>query len=191
MADLTGQKPSAKIIVGYSMRPSQEAADPGGMPYTGTFAEVFLADPRHESVNHWIWSEERQSGAKPPIAQSVAGWILKRYPDAWEHDVAARHREVDVLFVGFNPARFLKILGIECSMPPINKPLPIGMWVDGRHCCNIGRLVVPSEHEDAMTLPAVLRQRGLAPADGWIGPCRDAREDARLAAELATQVGIL
>jgi hypothetical protein len=166
-------------------------------PYTGTFDEVFLIDGKNRRPLQYLHAAD---GSKPPVSVRVRDYLLSAYPDAWTwdtHDV----RRPTVVFIGFNPRLFLKMLGIECSLPRVGKPCPPRMWYGNSDHRDILEAVLPRDFEKSLTLPVVLKcRRPLDPEDaakwdalldGWHGPHVQPERDARLSLELAAQLGFL
>lgn len=175
-------------------------------PYLCTFDEVtILAMAKGKGVNYK--SEGRAvGGKKPPICQAVRNFILGLYPDAWSLDTHPQgaERTVEVAFMGFNPRLFLKILGLECSLPVNNCPLPASMWYGNTDHRDIAEAVAPTPECKAVAWDwdfiVQARRMGLegdrlADYDkivaGWTGPGKDTDKDARLAAEWALQLGFV
>lgn len=166
-------------------------------PYTGTFDSVFVADPKNERGAQFDFHAD---GSKQPVSVRVRNWLLKHYPTGWgegEYDT----RNPPFRVIGFDPRRFLKILGLECSLPGINKPLPLKMWYSNSEHRDIAEAVLPSDFSKVLDLATVLKQRrphdGEArkkwdeALEGWTGPHVDPWKDATLATELANQLGFL
>lgn len=167
------------------------------MPYTGTFDAVAISDPANEGSRAWTFNPE----AKVPICVSVAKHILKAYPNAWSMDTHDM-RAPKVVFIGFNPRLFLKMLGAECSLPENNFPLPPKMWYSNSDHRDIETAVLPDEFAKAgLTLETVLKRRRPTAKDdqaawdkilnGWTGPHNDPVKDVLIATELAVQLGFL
>lgn len=179
------------------------------MPYTGTFDEVFLIDPQSPDERapektkmkalQYRWQPPEEGGTKPPVSVRVRNYLLKHYRHAWANDTNGR-RPAEVVFVGFDPRTFLKILGLECTLPAIAKPCPVGMWYGNSDHRDIGEAICPKEFV-GLTLPFALSFR--RPVDpeqavywdsitkGWTGPGETPEQDARIAIELARQLGFL
>jgi hypothetical protein len=164
-------------------------------PYTGTFDSVFIMDPKHEKVLQF----DHGSG-KTPVSVRVRNFFMNNYPDAWSDDTHGERRVPEAVIVGFDPRRFLKMLGLECSLPAIGKPLPLRLWYDNADHRDIEAAVKPSDFRKLDLVTAVKARR---PADqaaaekwdaklkDWPGPHVDPETDVWLAVELATQLGIL
>jgi len=172
-------------------------AEAKNQPYTGTFDEVFLVNPSKEGVFQWQFPPP--DSKKPPIAVSVRNYLLKNYPDAWAGDI---HDSVPpkVVFIGFDMRRFLKMLGLECSLPSVNKPLPPRLWYGNSDHRDIEEAVMPREFKH-LSLKSVLAARRPAGAEAaerwdalvkdWPGPHVSPEKDVLLAVELAAQLGII
>lgn len=167
------------------------------MPYTGTLEEVVLLDKGCKKVVPFV----SKPGDKLPVSVRVRDYLLRRYPSAWADDGDPR-TPPGVVFFGFEPRLFLKILGLECSLPAIKAPCPHRMWfdnADGHR--DIIEAILPREFRTKLSLKAVLASRGpLSPEDakdwaaliaGWGGPGVDAYKDIRIVFELALQLGLL
>lgn len=163
-------------------------------PYTGTFAEVYLLDTGpSKNTGHWLDTDRPYTGKgpKPPVCVTVRNWILKRYPNAWPDDTNPGSRKPEVVFLGFEPRNFLKMLGLECSLPWINKPLPAAMWYGNTDHRDIAEACIPKDYAKTLDWATVFKVRGIIPKEGWTGPGQDPTEDVRLILELGTQLGFL
>lgn len=167
-------------------------------PYTGTFDEVFISDPESERVGQWRSEGRKPWGDKPPICLAVRKWLLQQYGKAWEDDLKGRPRESGVLFVGFNPRLFLKILGVECSLPEYDEPLPPAMWYGNPDHRDIMEAIWPHDFKH-LTLDLVLKRRRAASygdvwdqaLKGWTGPGVNPEQDVWLATVFCHQLGFL
>jgi len=169
------------------------------MPYTGTFDEVFLVDPKHNKVVQWSHQATEEDN-KPPVAVRVRNYLVKHYPAAWANDTHCDRKQPEAIFIGFSMRNFLKMLGLECSTPGINKACPLGLWYSNVDHRDIGEAVLPSDYK-LLTLPYVLKFR--RPLDltaakhwdeltlDWPGPGVFPERDALITVELATQLGLL
>lgn len=181
-------------------------AEARNMPYTGTFEEVFLVDPQGVDEKRpevprikTLQYLHRPDDGKLPVAVRVRNYLRKHYPRAWSHD-AGRVRPAEVVLVGFEVRTFAKILGLECSMPDVAQPCPVGLWYPHPTFVDIGEAVCPREYR-GLTLPFVLKQR--RPSDpergrvwdamtkDWPGPGETPERDVKIALELANQLGML
>lgn len=200
-------KDAAKITAFQEERKAGFMEAAKNMPYTGTFDEVYLIDPQARDEKdpekkkfkflRYTWHPPEEG--KPPIAVRVRNYLQKWYKWAWAHETVGR-RPAEVVFVGFDPRTFLKILGLECSLPEINKPCQLGMWYGNSDHRDIGEAVCPKEF-GGLTLPFALSfRRPQAESEaaywdawvkGWTGPGENPEADARIAVELAKQLGFL
>lgn len=157
-------------------------------PYVMTFGEVVLVYPGAEKVVRFDSKDRHPFGDKPPVSGAVAGWLLKNFPGVWSNESA--RLSPPVRFLGFSPKVFLKIMGLECSMPPVSAPLPLPLWFGTDNYWDIENAIVPSDFAKHLNFAAVLRQRGLKIPEGWTQPFQNARQDLTLATEIAVQLGI-
>lgn len=167
------------------------------MPYTGTFDEVVLVDPKHDGLQRWEY--RAPDSGKQPICLAVRAYLTKHWKTAWTDDTHNR-KPPEVIFVGFNPRTFLKILGLECSLPHVGKPLPLGLWYSNTDHRDIGTAILPDEFKRLTVLEAVKARRPRAKDEaekwdqmlaGWNGPGQHPEKDAVIAIELAAQLGML
>lgn len=192
-------KAADKIAQGIADKEAQFIEEAANMPYTGTFDSVVLADPKNEKIQRWDYKGREPGSGKQPICLAVASWILKQYPDAFSWDTHEK-KKPQVVFVGFNPRLFLKMLGTECSLPEHGKPLPPTMWYSNSDHRDIEEAVCPSDFK-RLTLQTVLKRRRPAGGEaqqkwdevmsGWEGPGVDPVKDVWLATELSAQLGFL
>jgi hypothetical protein len=168
-------------------------AEAGRCPYVGTFDAVVLVDLGSGLTGQWSYKGRKPGGDRPPVCLAVQDWLLQRHPDAWPDELMIPHYQPEVVFLGFDPRCFLKMLGIECSLPGCDSPLPLSMWYGeaaARGHRDVEEACIPRECRDKVGWPAVLGRRGIAAKDGWSGPGVDPAEDVRLVAELAAQLGL-
>jgi hypothetical protein len=185
-------KDEAKITAYLADKASQFVQEAKSLPYISTFDEVRLIDSRGERPGHWYYSKERApGGSKQSICLAVRNWLLKSYPDAWSNNINFRPKSSSVIFLGFEPRRFLKLLACECSLPENGQPLPLSMWYAADGYRDIGEACVPNEFEKFIDWSVVFKRRGIKPKTDWTGPGNDPEEDVRLIAELAAQLGML
>ncbi len=187
-------KDKEKIAADVAEKKEAFLANAKNMPYTGTLSEVVLCDNKAKKTLQW-----KDDADKPPVSVRVRNYLLKNYPDAWSNDTHDR-KPPSVILVGFDPRTFLKILGLECSLPTVNKPCPLGLWYTNTDHRDIEEAIMPKEFK-GLTLPYVLKFRRPVDAaeatkwDGlvkdWPGPGVFPDRDALLCVELATQLDIL
>jgi len=166
-------------------------------PYTGTFDEVKIFDTGHEEMVTYKY--RAPDSDKPPVCLAIRDWLLKRYPKAWPNSTNFKGLP-EAVFIGFNPRLFVKMLGIECSLPE-NQPmkegerdpsktnaLPLSMWYGQSDYRDIEEAAKPKEFD--LSWEIVLGARGLS-FPGWAGPGTDPETDLKIAIELASQLGML
>ncbi len=189
-----GYKDAAKIQADIEEKKAAYLAGAKDMPYTGTFDEVFIVDGTHEKIVLYRYDE-----TKAPISVRVMTFLNKYYPNGWLDDTHGR-KQPEAIFVGFDPRTFLKILGLECSMPAINKRAPLGMWYTNADHRDIGEAMLPKEFKGLSYAQVLKLRRPVVPAEakkwddlteGWAGPGANAEKDALIAVEIASQLGIL
>lgn len=174
-------------------------ANAHNLPYLGTFKSVTIASPTQELIANWDIVGREPGGKKQPICIAVAGWLLKHFPKAWSKEVVTSEKP-EVLFIGFNPRLFVKMLALECTLPVHAKPLPPKMWYGTSDYRDIETAILPDDCKP-LTLPAVLKRR--RPIDeksaklwdqqmkSWTAPGVDSKLDVWLVTELAAQLGFL
>lgn len=169
------------------------------LPYMATFDEVCIISPSTEEKSSWKCEGRDPYGSKLAMCLAIRGWLLKRFPNAWPEDTH-EVKKPEVVFIGFNPRLFVKMLGLECSLPQYNKPLPPKLWYSSSDYRDIESAVLPDDCKP-LTLPAILKRRRPPDPDAgakwdemlknWTEPGKDPAVDAWLATELATQLGFL
>ena len=164
-------------------------------PYTGTVDRIWIADPQSKELAKWKY--RAPGSGKQPTCVAVRNWILKRYPNAWAHSTHPKRGpdQPQVIFVGFNPRLFLKMLGLECTLPENqgadasqSNMMPLSMWYTNSDHRDVGEAAKPKEFD--LSWQIVLSRRGIA-VKGWNGPGLDVDKDMVVATELATQLGLL
>ena len=191
-------KDSGKIAADIADRQAVFKAGAKDMPYTGTFDEIHLVDPKNNKVMTWTHKASEEEG-KPSPAVRARNFLHKYYPTAWNDDTHGR-KQTEVVFLGFDPRTFLKLLGLECSMPVVGKRCHLSMWYSNADHRDIGEAVIPKDFK-GLTLPYVLKfRRPVEPERmklwdsimvGWTGPGEWPEKDALITIELATQLGLL
>ncbi len=170
------------------------------MPYTGTFDSVHLIVPAKELAVTFKHDGRQPFGDKPSISQLTRNFLLKHFKGAWSNEANYRG-EHDAIFVGFNPRRFLKMFGIECSLPRVDKPLPLSLWYGNSDHRDIEEALMPKDFK-LLDWSTVIRARsdGMTGDDlekynailsGWSGPGSNAEQDANIAMMMASQLGFL
>ena len=168
-------------------------------PYLATFQSVCLIDPQREKALKFEYTDP--ATGKPSIAVRVRNYLVKEYAQAW---VNAAHydpaRLPGAIFIGFDPKLFLKVLGLECSLPSVDKACPLRLWYGNSDHRDIEEAVCPKDYRPYLSLKTVLKLRrpleASAAAD-WDKVTQDfeprlhAFNEAMLSVELATQLGFL
>jgi hypothetical protein len=163
-------------------------------PYTGTFDRLWIADPAHGELGKWSYRSPKSG--KQPICIAARNWILKRYPNAWT-DNSHPKGVAEAVFVGFNPKLFLKILGLECSLPANQSKddkkshaLPLSMWYGHSDYRDIEEAAIPASVCHSVSWRMMLQLRGIE-VEGWNGPGKDVEKDMLVATELAAQFNMI
>lgn len=179
----------AQTIANWEQRKREEwQTNAGQMPYLATFAEVFVAAPTQKLVQRWIYHPPEEG--KKPVSLQVRDWLLTNFPEAWPWDMQPG-RKPSAILLGFDVRLFLKILGLECSMPAIGKPLPATLWYGQTDHRDIAEAVMPKDCLEGLTLPQVLALRGISLEPAWLAPHLDAERDVRIITMLAVQLGFV
>lgn len=185
----SGTKDTAKIAQQIADKKQAFEAAALQTPYLCTFAEVHLF--ANNAPVRFAATKDR------PISADVGAWLIKNYSSAWPLDIMEVPKK-PVIFLGFAPRLFLKILGLECSMPPISAALPPSLWFGNSDHRDIETALIPTEHKKELNLLKVLRRRrpagddGLkwdAMLEGWQEPGHDPLADLRICTEVAAQLG--
>lgn len=177
-------KDAAKISEWLAQREAEWADELLTYPYLATFDEVFAAviGPGVRDVGKW--SYRPPGSGKPPVCLAIRSFLMKHFGEAW----AAGGGNKPV-FIGFDPRTFLKIWGLECSLPENAQPLPPAVWYGTSQHRDIGDALLPAEYK-FVPLAQVLRWRQID-VPGWAGPGADPELDTRVATIAAEQLGFL
>lgn len=187
-------KDPAKIAEYVMTKKMEWAAGCKDYPYAGTFDCVHIVDVANKRPGMWHYKDREPGGKKAAICLAVRAWLLKKWGDAWPDEISPVGYNPKVIFLGFEPRGFLKMLGIECSLPQHKQPLPLSLWYGeaaARNIRNIVEAVIPSEYQASIDLMTMFKARGITPKEGWTGPGDDPEEDVRLVTELAAQLGMI
>lgn len=169
-------------------------------PYMATFDEVYFFDATNMRPKFWTYKGREPGSKKAPICLAVRNWLLTTFPEAWGWDMMDNRKPPSVIFIGFNPRGFLKMLGLECSLPLHKKPLPPKLWYSNSDHRDIEEAVCPKDYKQLSLKIALQARRPLDPQAAalwdenlkdWPGPGADPQKDAVLATELASQLGFL
>lgn len=179
--------------------------------YTCTFDEVFISVLSARKAR--LFRSENRKPDKP-ICVDIRNFLLDIFGDAWTDELfPAERSKPRAIFMGFDPRFFLKLLGLECSLPMYEyraeegeeervSRLPVSMWYGNSDHRDIGEAVMPKTETKQLDWPQVLLVRGMGMAaedrvrygaviDGWTGPGKNPNQDVEIAIELAAQVGLI
>lgn len=189
-----GTKDPVKIAEQIAEKEARFQAEAASMPYTSTFDEVrLILLPQKETLMYKSEGRGLMS-QRPPISVVMRGMLLKAFPNAWGDSLGVK-RDPPVMFVGFNPRRFLKIFGLECSLPGY-KPLPLDMWYASNNYRDIEETLLPSQDCGGLSWSSVVETHRLHQKDeeqekferlfaGWQGPGHDTAQDLKILAYFA------
>lgn len=164
----------------------------GSQAYTGTFDSIVLADSANNKIGSWFYAGREPGSKKASVAAAARNWLLNLWGDHWSDNMFPADDKPPVVFYGFEPRLFLKLLGIECSLPSVAAPLPLSLWCGEsahRHSVDVFNLLVPREHAAMVDWRTVLAVRGVD-VNGWAGPFGDAKLDSMVVAKLLHPLGI-
>lgn len=189
-------KDADKIAKYIKERKDNFEADAANQPYTGTFDEVMLVDLQKQLVGKWS-SKDRDAADGLTVAEAAASWILRNNPDAFAGDILDTANS-NVVFIGFDTRLFLKMLGLDCTLPDSKVQVPLRLWYNNSNHRDITEAVMPSEF--SLSWPIVLKLRKPWEADdatkkwdvsSWTRPHVNVQQDSWLITELAAQLGFL
>lgn len=163
--------------------------------YLGTFDEVRIYDQKSKDTATFKYRVP--DSGKSPACLAIRSWLLKRHPTAWAHSTDHVGKP-EAIFIGYEMRTFIKMLGIECSLPA-NQPqvdgkpdpktsnaLPLGMWYGQTDHRDIFDAVNPKSE---IPWVVVLGQRGIN-EPGWDGPGVNVEQDLAIATQFAAQLGM-
>lgn len=155
-------------------------------PYLSTLDEVFCVVLSRDvkDVGKWSFAGREPGTGKPPIALAMKTWLMKTFGEVW-----ATGQGTPPIFIGFDPKSFLKIWGLELSMPAIAQPLPPSVWYGTNQHRDIRTALIPSEYPH-LDLARVLKWRGIE-VPNWTKPGQDPELDVRVITQAADQLGFL
>jgi hypothetical protein len=172
-----------------------------GNPATALLGDTFLVDKKNNKVIHWKVSDvcDKENDS---IAAKVGSYLLKAYPDEWTYEVNT-NKPSKVVFIGFEVARFLRFLGLECSLTKNKYPLPLSMWLDGynnRNYIELRTILFPDGQipESKVAVRELIARR--IPEDSSLHKSvlpvftyffENPVHDASIATEMSVQLGIL
>lgn len=201
-------KDPEKIKADLELRRAAYMENAANTPYTGTFDTVMISRcrvrPPGEAAEHddrdvakFSFRAAEEGGV--PVCLRVKKWLLTACPAAWT-ELKDRYRNPEAVFFGFNPRLFLKMLGIECSLPEHRDPLPLRMWYDTDGYRDLEEALLPTECKGLTLQSAVARRRPVDPQSAeewdrriavWKGPGSDAEADLWFTTVLAAQLGMV
>lgn len=177
-------KDAAKIAEWTDAKKAEWAETSLTYPYLATFDEVFavVISPGVKDVAQWGY---RPPGSgKQPISLAIRAFLMRYFGAAWTGGGGQRP-----IFLGFDTRTFLKIWGLECSLPENASPLPPEVWYGTTMHRDVGEALLPAEFK-YVPLPWVLKRRGID-VPGWERPGLSPELDARVATIAAEQLGLL
>ncbi len=209
-------KDAAKIAEWLTKQREQFYEEAAAYPYLSTLDEVFcvvLGKPKEKpgdpdnDVGQWVYREP--GSGKPSIASAMRTWLYRYFGRAWEYNEANRlfdtvlaatqevvaadrpHEEppVSPVFIGFDPKAFLKIWGLELSMPGVAQPLAPAVWYGSNNYKDIRAALIPSEAPH-LDLRHVLKLRGID-VTNWTKPGVNPQADVTIITQAADQLGFL
>lgn len=196
-----GSMPEFKDIGGKNPRDaaSQERewlAEFARGPFGGTMTRVMLIDPvgnvaQEFKLDKAVYRPKGFPAKQPvPVAIQVAGWLEKHYAKTLAKDLAAelgKQGKGSLSFVGFEPRRFIKHLGLECSR--LGYPPRLGLWYANSDHRDIGSALMPEPFNKQFELDAALQLFQLH-GPGF-EPGKNARNDAILSLRIALKLGLM
>lgn len=197
-----GSKPEFKDKGGQNPRTAaeQEAewlAEFQSSPYGGRLSRVVVMDPQKAIAQEFkdgksvFRPAKFPKGEAVPVAIQVAGWLEKHYAKSLPKTLAEAfgdQRGRDTLsFLGFEPRRFIKHLGIECAR--LGAPARAGLWYANSDHRDMGGAIMPEPFHKQLELAHVLQLHGLAKPD-W-QPGKKAQADAVMALRIALHLGLV
>jgi hypothetical protein len=195
-----GTTDPAKIAAQIAEKKAAWEAEAASMPYTGTFDKVCLLEPSRKLSVSFDSKDRFPFGEKPAVSAQVGQWLLKHFPGAWSDEPNFRGQH-SVVFVGFNPKLFLKLLGLECSLPVSKVKLPLSLWYGNSDHRDIQEAVMPKDFAtfEWKSITAA-RRRGLNEEDAakydtgfadWNGPHVNAEADRFVSTVFGAQLGFI
>lgn len=174
-------------------------------PYTATFGQLAIWDVNADDPDQMFTRSAKDVSRS--LSLSAAGWLARRFGDLreiWPNTTHPYRRVPRAIFIGFDPKLFLRILGVDCSLPqhdskstgedqPKLGSLPLSLWYGNSDHRDIEQAVKPSDCK-MLSWRTVLQARGLLhhiDRDGWEGPGKNAGLDMAVASNLAGQLNML
>lgn len=191
-------KDKDKIEKYIAQKKANFANQAASQPYTGTFDEIMLVDLQKQIVGKWS-SKDRKDENDLTVAEAAASWILTNNPGAFDGDILDV-RASNVVFIGFDTRLFLKMLGLECTLPDSKVRVPLRLWYNNPNHRDIAEAVMPAEY--VLSWQIVLKLREPVEAvqgatekwdhiKSWQQPHVNVQHDSLLITEMAAQLGFL
>lgn len=149
------------------------------MPYFTTLTRIYVVDLEAEDAHDFRSDDQNLACAK------FAELIRERYAHVWPDTFRTESPSKPI--IGFDIGDFLKLCGLECSLPDVDSPLPLSMWVGNHFHRDVRELICPDAYK--IDLAVALSCRGLTeivPPD--FQPHQDAKLDTQLAATVMSQL---
>lgn len=197
-----GSKPEFKDKGGQNPRTAaeQEAewlAEFHKSPYGGRLSRAVIMDPQKAIAQEFkdgkaIFRPSKfPKGETVPVALQVAGWLEKHYAKSLPGTLVeafgdSRGRDT-LSFLGFEPRRFIKHLGIECAR--LKYPARAGLWYANSDHRDMGGAIMPEPFHKQLELAQVLELHGIGRPD-W-SPGNNAEADAVMALRIALHLGLV
>lgn len=177
-------KDPAKIAEWQAQRLAEWPAQVTHYPYLSTFDDVFIVVVGKGLREVGRWAYRAKDSGKQPVCLAMKTFLMKFFEEEWTSGGGNKP-----VFIGFDPRSFLKIWGLECSMPENAQPLPPQVWYGTNQHRDIGDALLPSEYK-GVPLTEVLKWRGIE-VPNWKAPGMDPELDARVVMIAAEQLGFL
>lgn len=192
-------KDPAKIEEEITKKKAAFLATAKDQPYTGTLDCVLLITRQAAETKFFT---DATGGGKVSVAMQVQGFLRTTFKNAWSE---LKSESRPPVFVGFEPKVFLKMLGLECSLPSSKAvsqatACPLNLWYDNSagHR-DIGAAIVPSEFSKTLSLHVALKahrpvlraeaEKWDAMLASWPGPGVNPAHDLHFIQELAVNLG--
>lgn len=186
---------------------AEQLADSATLPYVGQLTEVLLIDPIKKRLGRFpapspkrvvtrkkklqtdgsLLGDEDDAPAPRPIALQAADWIMEGYSDAFSTDIF-EYSPTKVSFIGYDPRRFIKMLGTECAL--LGKPMPPSFWITNTEHRDVIELLMPKQECKNMRLVSVLNKYGHNVPDNY-QPGQNCDRDATVISQVLFQIGMV
>lgn len=153
-------------------------------PYYGRLKRVVLVDCQPTYSDPPVQEFVAEEG-KPSPAVRASEWLQEKFGERLETRLDGRWDEGKIHFVGFEPKRFLRLLGVECAL--CGSPCPTNLWYGNSDHRDILSLLLPEDlakQTDEVSLP--LRMLGIKMETM---PGADAFADAAITVQVLQKFG--